>query len=239
MNELRRMVYLDALGVDSYVSRAQLPGAATTRRLALKSSIAAVPAPAVMPSPDTVFARPVEPAVEQAPLPSAPAPETQSRSTPAGLPVPPFSINAIRSGRWLWLELCSEMPLTSDQVWLIEAMSVALEQEVLHLTADGGDSASVSRKPKITQFDWPLHNNHQLGLDADAARASLIGYVERVLQQHRCQGLVLMGQACEQWVSHAQLEVPSVTIVGSAQVLADSSLKRQVWRDLLTLVAPR
>ena len=35
MNELRRMAYLDALGVDSYVSRVQLPGAAATRRLAI------------------------------------------------------------------------------------------------------------------------------------------------------------------------------------------------------------
>ena len=35
MHELRRMAYLDALGVDSYVSRAQLPGAAATRRLAI------------------------------------------------------------------------------------------------------------------------------------------------------------------------------------------------------------
>jgi hypothetical protein len=35
MNELRRMAYLNALGVDCYVSRTQLPGAAVTRRLAI------------------------------------------------------------------------------------------------------------------------------------------------------------------------------------------------------------
>ena len=41
MNELRRMAYLDALGIDSYVSRSQLPGAALTRRLAIASACAA------------------------------------------------------------------------------------------------------------------------------------------------------------------------------------------------------
>ena len=35
MNELRRMAYLDAMGVDAYVSRGQLAGAALTRRLVI------------------------------------------------------------------------------------------------------------------------------------------------------------------------------------------------------------
>ena len=38
MNELRRMAYLDALGIDAYVSRGQLPGAAVTQRLAIVPS---------------------------------------------------------------------------------------------------------------------------------------------------------------------------------------------------------
>ena len=42
MNELRRTAYLDALGIDSYVSRKQLPGAALTRRLALAPAAGAV-----------------------------------------------------------------------------------------------------------------------------------------------------------------------------------------------------
>ena len=43
MNELRRMAYLDALGIDSYVSRTQLPGAAVTRRLAILVTPAKAP----------------------------------------------------------------------------------------------------------------------------------------------------------------------------------------------------
>ncbi|MEZ5504388.1 MAG: hypothetical protein R3E50_17635, partial [Halioglobus sp.] len=35
MNEFRRRAYLQAMGVDSYVSRAQLPGAAPTPRRAV------------------------------------------------------------------------------------------------------------------------------------------------------------------------------------------------------------
>ena len=59
MNEIRRMAYLDAMGIDAYVSRAHLPGAAVTQRLViipnrstavLGSSMAAPPvAPALVP----------------------------------------------------------------------------------------------------------------------------------------------------------------------------------------------
>ena len=43
MNELRRMAYLNALGVDCYVSRTQLPGAAVTRRLVDSLTTSAAP----------------------------------------------------------------------------------------------------------------------------------------------------------------------------------------------------
>ena len=35
MHEMTRMAYLEVLGIDSYVSRRQLPGAAVTRRMAV------------------------------------------------------------------------------------------------------------------------------------------------------------------------------------------------------------
>ena len=47
VNELSRLVYLDAMGIDSYISRFQLPGARTTQRLAV------VPDTPVSPEPGT------------------------------------------------------------------------------------------------------------------------------------------------------------------------------------------
>ena len=35
MHELSRLAYLDAMGIDHYLSRSQLPGAAPTQRLAV------------------------------------------------------------------------------------------------------------------------------------------------------------------------------------------------------------
>jgi len=40
VNELRRMAYLEAMGIDGYISRTPLPGAAPTRRLAIVRSAA-------------------------------------------------------------------------------------------------------------------------------------------------------------------------------------------------------
>ena len=42
MNELKRRAYLDALGIDTYVSRGQLGGAAPTRRLAIVPAVSPV-----------------------------------------------------------------------------------------------------------------------------------------------------------------------------------------------------
>ena len=135
MNELRRMAYLDALGIDAYVSRAQLPGAALTRRLVI------VPAPASdrVASAPSVAASPVMPATApprqaESQIPtidsdlrspaSTPAPPTESPRARAN--VPHFNLFTIAAGGWLWLEDLGDMPLASDQVQLVQAMARAL-----------------------------------------------------------------------------------------------------------------
>ena len=42
MNEVRRATYLDAIGVVSYVSRQQQPGAARTRRIVVVLAVPSV-----------------------------------------------------------------------------------------------------------------------------------------------------------------------------------------------------
>ena len=226
MHELSRMAYLDALGIDSYVSRAQLPGAAATQRLAIVIAPSSQQLPAgVMPEP--LLSRP---ALVAEPARSAKVSAEASGASPQSEPVPRFSLTAIVAGDWLWLEELAG-PLTTDQVRLVQSMAQAL----LLCHASPGVEVKPAVEPEVAQFDWPIHTNHQLDLGEEAARASVAGFVDRRLGEHGCRGLVLLGQACVQRVPRQQTSVVTVNTMSSAEILAQPALKRQVWRDLLPL----
>ena len=250
MNELRRMAYLEALGVDSYVSRTQLPGAAASRRL---QRVAAPATTGIGDSP----ANTVRPATAGAPIPwdilpgepanTVPPPITKSAAAPPlptrpqrqGEPVPRFSLAAIVAGNWLWLEALEDRVLATEQVWLVKAMAQALVSYATHSDEQDAAGQPEAVQTDVTQFDWPIHTNQQLDLGTEAARAGVAGFVGRKLQQHQCHGLILLGQACEQWVPVGQLEVRSVATRSSAQILTHPELKREAWRDILPLVRSR
>ena len=230
MNELRRMAYLNALGIDSYVSRVQLPGAAATRRLAIATvAVSPEPVDGLVPLLDTaVSSRPALVA-----RPKRPAEITLEARSPSqrSESVPRFSLTAIVAGDWLWLEELAG-PLTTDQVRLVQSMAQAL----LLCHASPGVEVKPAVEPEVAQFDWPIHTNQQLDLGEEAARASVAGFVDRRLGKHGCRGLVLLGQACARRVPRQQISVVTVDTMSSAEILAQSALKRQVWRDLLPLV---
>lgn len=244
MNELRRMAYLEALGVDSYVSRSQLPGAALSRRLALVASpvgtghgqLPGIPASPAMPVPRDTHPVAAANTVPQFDTSAAPPPPVAAQPQRQGEPVPRFSLAAIVAGDWLWLEALGDMPLATEQVWLVKAMAQALASYAAY--SDDEDAARGGLgavQADVAQFDWPIHTNQQLDLGEEAARASVAGFVGRKLQQHQCRGLVLLGQSCEQWVPVGQLQVRSVATISTAQILARPELKRQAWRALLPL----
>ena len=221
MHELSRMAYLDALGIDSYVSRAQLPGAAATRRLAIVIAPSSQQLPAgVIPEP-----LPSRPALVAQPARPAEASVKASAASQQGGPVPRFSLTAIVAGDWLWLEELAG-PLTTDQVRLMQSMAQAL---LLCHQSPGGE-VKPAVQPEVAQFDWPIHTNQQLDLGEEAARASVAGFVDRRLGEHGCRGLVLLGQACVQRVPRQQISVETVNTMSSAEILAQPALKRQVWR---------
>lgn len=221
MNELRRLAYLEAMGIPGYVSRTQLPGAAVTRRLTVVRS--------------TTPARPLDfelPKVETA-RPGPAAREAAPAATPVAGP-PRFSLAAMVCGGCLWLEELEGVPLAREQVQLVQAMAHALGR------ATGGESASPSGtvRPQVELFDWPIHNNRQLDQGEDAARAGVAGFVGRRLEQHGCRGLVLLGQRCATRLPLEQLgDVLIGTAPGTAAMLADPALKRRAWIDLLSLAA--
>jgi hypothetical protein len=248
MNELRRMAYLNALGVDCYVSRTQLPGAAVTRRLAIVGTPGRTPAAqarvevdsavkgavkAVSPMPREGIIRPdfgVD--TRKAATVIAPPPDV----LPGSEPVPRFSLSIIAAGDWLWLEERDGMPLTTEQVQLVQAMAQALVLSGASARANPLAAEAVqAAKPVIAQFDWPIHNNRQLDQGEEAARAGVAAFVSRRLEEHRCRGLVLLGASCARRVPLEAITTVAVSTASSADILANPAIKSQVWRDLQPL----
>lgn len=250
MSELRRLQYLEAMGIESYVSRQQLPGAAVTQRLAIVPRVPPVDAIANSAKSAPPFAEPVtgkgqRPAADM----SIETPDIQTRgaaSAPVALGNTPvqnapinFSLAAIACGGWLWLESLEGSPILPAQLQLVQSMTYALQ-------ASGKVSGAVQRKAggaqvntaQVTQFDWPMHNNQQLDQSRAAARASVAAFVQRRLDVLGG-GLVLLGSNCAALVPVEQLECCGIArTVSTAEMLEQPLLKRRAWQDLLALIGP-
>ena len=221
MHELSRLAYLEAIGIDSYISRQQLAGAAASRRLRIRHR--EVPTPEAPELPVEALKAPVQPLPKAESAKRPAARPTPKREAPA--PIERFSLAALVAGSYLWLEDLDGQPLASEQVHLVQAMSLAISGK-----ADKAD---------VAQFDWPLHSNRQLDLSEEAARAALGGFLGRRLEQFGCAGIILLGSTVNQRLDALQLPVKLVRCDhGSAQMLAKPSLKREVWRVLAPLRQP-
>ncbi len=226
MNEPQRLRYLHALGIDSYVSRRQLPGAAKTRRLALvRAETAAVAEQGLPPSPVASQRPRVElpkrqpradsPAPVVAPQPSAPRPATNASLR--------FSVAAMFAGGIAWVETLEGSPLAREQVRLVQAMARAVHGE--------------AEMPKVAHFDWPMHNNHQLDQGIEAARAALAAFLQRHIEEQHCRGLVLLGANGRDYLGERGLEgFATLTTLSTHEMLRDPARKRQVWADLQQIV---
>lgn len=231
MHELKRLAYLDAMGVDAFISRAQLPGAAPTRRLVLPVQVA---------TSTVVEAAPVAPAglpdfdVPERPV-KAPAPAARVRASAAG--PEHFTLATVLAGQWLWLEDIGGNPLGKEQVWLIQCMARALA--VAGSSATPGEGLPQGAAPDVALFQWPIHTNDQFDLGPESAQVSASSFVARRLEQSRCLGLVCLGGGSESRLAAEQFNVPVVATRSTVEILADPSLKPIVWQQLAALATGR
>ena len=215
--EIHRQAYLGVLGVDQYVSRRALPGAAETIRYRVESRAPAPVSDQKLVSDQPGIQRDESRGAVQSPrtAPRSDAPV----SRPGTAEVASFRIAAVQAGGWLWLEDLGDMPLAQEQVQLMAAMATAV--------------AGGAAKPLVAQFDWPMHNNQQLDLGAGAAATSLGSFIERQLADGQCAGIVLLGSA----VGHRLPERLScghrIELPGSRDMLENPGLKRQAWAGLM------
>lgn len=225
MHELSRLAYLESMGIDSYVSRSQLPGAAPSSRLYLRGVADATPLAEPVRTP--AGPRDAGPTASTAAPPRSPAPVPPVRQQPPANEAPSrFSLAAVVAGGRLWLEELDQGLLASEQVQLMRAMAHALGWV-------GGTVDSA-------QFDWPLHNNRQLDLGPEAAAAALAGYLARRLDEYGCAGLVLLGDAACGRLRGLVPDLPRIECeFSSAQMLRDPGLKKRAWLALAGHAMPR
>lgn len=228
--EMARRQALEAMGIDVYVSRYDLPGAAPSVRQR------SVP---VEPAVSTVVAAPEEMAKKNdiasniaregnaTPAPQVRSATASERASPA---TPGVSASSVKSseavkfsmllasaGPFLWVEQLSDGLIRQDQLALINAMARALSSDV-----------SVRQQ----QFDWPMRGNAALSGDADSAKQALQGLIQRMAREVDAKRVVVMG-ACP--FLPDRIAQSAVVIPATLAMLQNPGLKREAWQALKPL----
>ena len=211
--EMARRQALKAMGIVSYVSRYDLPGAAPAQR----QSLSPPPAPPVTQPPDAPRSK-APSTVSSQRVQSHAAPES-SVVKPAGDAVQ-FSMLIVSAGQFLWLEQLPDGLIRQDQLALINSMASAVSGAGFEMTQQ--------------QFDWPLRGNSALGNDAESAKQALQGLIQRMAREVDARRVVAMGdcQFLPDRIAQSAVSIPS-----TMAMLVDATHKQAAWQSLKPLKA--
>lgn len=220
--EMARRQALSAMGIDVYVSRYDLPGAAPAVRQRLAQAEAAevvssdIPARvAIANTASTTPAMRVN-SVKTSERASAPS-QTSGVSPAKSTEAVTFSMLLASAGPFLWLEQLADGLLRQDQLALINAMARALSSDV-----------SVRQQ----QFDWPMRGNTALSGDVESAKQALQGLIQRMAREVDAKRVVVMG-ACP--FLPDRIAQSAVVIPATIAMLQNPALKREAWQALKPL----
>lgn len=263
MNELQRQAYMEAMGVDCYMPRLHLPGAAVSEQCALPEL--AVATTVSSPVTDTASAAP---ATTVAPTASSGASEStraiqalfeqpsraevlaQSRSAGSSASideavgfiqsaaakkqaVPRFHLSILRSSNIMLIDDAIPGHINPDNYR-------QLLQNVLFALGMG-------KQPlMLDAFAWPMINNSQIDQSQSAAIQTLEAFLGKQVEQDSIAYLILMGNTATQYLNlepvadtglgkHARLPLQFVHIHSAGLMLDQPSLKPQAWQQLQPL----
>jgi len=228
--EIARLRALQAMGITPLVARRVLPGAAPSERLRLK---AGPPAPVAARTTDTRGARSETPPGNTAaralrdtltprrgeavtpPAPAKPRKPADASSTTR------FRLAVVQAGARLWVEDLDDAVLAREQVDLIASIAAALAHPDMP-----------SERPRVAQFDWPLHGNEQLDLGAGEAAASLTSFLNRQLDERGCVEIMCLGAAATARLRDLALACARRALPSARELLAEPLRKRELWSAL-------
>ena len=221
--EMARRQALSAMGITVYSSRFDFPGAAKAQRF-------------VVPEPElnepVVVGRSVEPRIETHSTPVLKIPKATSAGPAADVPVSQsraaesssgsesvsFSMLLASAGPFLWLEELGDGLIRQDQLALINAMARAISTPTTTLMQQ--------------QFDWPVAGNSALSGDAESAKQTLHGLIQRMAREVDAKRVILMGD-CHYLPD--RIVQSGVRIPSTLAMLSEPSLKRVAWEALKPL----
>ena len=209
--EMARRKALEAMGIDVYVSRFDLPGAARAVRQRVESS-----SPSAVPDHSSEMgARSVETATRRSKTPApTPAPSAAVRERAEAVR---FSMLLASAGPFLWIEQLSDGLIRQDQLALINAMARAISPQ-----------ASIRQQ----QFDWPMRGGSAVASDAESAKQALQGLIQRMAREVNAKRVVVMGTCpfLSERIAQSAVVIPS-----TIAMLSNASLKREAWQALKPL----
>ena len=222
--EMARRQALEAMGIDVYVSRYDMPGAAP----AVRQKLVQIEAAEVVSSDISARAAIANKASSTPALRAGSTINTEPTSTPSqsggaslvnSTETVTFSMLLASAGPFLWVEQLSDGLVRQDQLALINAMARALSPDV-----------SVRQQ----QFDWPMRGNAALSGDEESAKQALQGLIQRMAREVDAKRVVVMG-ACP--FLPDRIAQSAVVIPATMAMLQNPALKREAWQALKPLRA--
>lgn len=256
MNELQRQAYMQAMGVDCYMPRLQLPGAAVSQlcqlpvvdekpsstATELETDNAASPLPsdnnttgngsaaamqALLGEPQVAINTAKVKAVDV-------EAEVSLASTPlAKQNIPHFSLSIVRGNNILLID-------DGLQGHINPAEYLQLLQNMLFALGAG------SQQLAIDAFVWPMVKNSHVDQSETAARQTLDAFLAKQVQQLQARFIILMGDTPASYIGEQrlpegtlieqpQLSVQVIRTLSASQMLLDPTVKAVVWAQLQPL----
>lgn len=232
MLEPWRSRYLQAMGIEIYVPRRQLPGAgepvacgwdsAAVGQMQAAAPVEPAPAghiPADMGARPAVVHRAPVLDIETERSRSLPSPAISSPAAGAGAELMPrFSLQLIRTD--IGVLVVDDAPgrdsPRADYQRFIANLLYALYRRQAQISTD--------------LFLWPMARNPSLDHSRQAASESLGARLHRELSERGVQTLLVLGETAAQWVDRG---LPVLHGVSGWVCLGDGAAKRQLWLQLL------
>lgn len=258
MNELQRQAYMEAMGVDCYMPRLQLPGAAVSQLCVLpevpvsivaektaQSEVSDAPADSTqLRAASSGASRAIQAMFDQPPNAEAPAQGSNASSIEEAADfiksaatkkqtVPSFNLSILRGANIMLID--NAIPGHIDPNSYMQLL-----QNLLFALGMGKQQLS------LDAFSWPMSHNSQIDQSKSAAIQTLEAFLNKRVEQDDIAYLVLMGETAIQYLDvelaaieglgkHARLPVQCVQIHSAGLMLDQPLLKAEAWEQLQPL----
>lgn len=255
MNELQRLCYLDAMGVDSYVPRLQLP-AAKASQLCVVPVVAQLESAAALQvemvaaatlganstatsavtavSSGAKAARALFDEPEKKRVKSPAVTVDQLEKTAGSTPiVPQFSLSIIRCSNILIMDDALPGQVNPEEY-------LQLLQNMLFALGDGRAQLIMDK------FAWPMSKRTQVDQSEIAVRQTLESFLAKQVDLLNTRYVLAMGETAARYISaeklergvfikHPTLDAQLIHTSSAIAMLTNPLTKRDVWRDLQPL----